>query len=439
MAVRYIPLSRVMKNKKDNTVLIAGAGLCGLSAAYHLCKKGFAPVIISPREKPGGILGTAEYGANVFDIYPKNLSFRFPESSKILRDLYPKGIKTTDSGFDFFTAKGFKTYPGNLVSAIRLLGVPKCFSLFLKKSADTGGKNSLEHFESKQCGKGLYALFIKPFLEKVFGAPCGNLTPFLWMESGVFPFSTGPNGFPGGNKPSYPDNGPVPLAEKLFLSLRRKNVKFVFETGPEETEISQNAITRITFGNNDYFPRRMILAYPAHRFIKSVVSLIPQDVRDAAATIRTRNLICAHILINGIPPPRSGPVFISEPGIGASMVHFICAGKKSACSGMTLLYFCDSEDALWAKSDEEIINNSVRDLKSIALAEPKLLIGGSIQRFEQALPVRETGYEEKITLIKNYLNRIENMSMCEDLPIPGLADYEISSGVKAAESAIKAM
>ncbi len=431
-----------MEKNKDKTIIIAGAGLRGLSAAHYLCKKGVSPVVFSPAKSPGGILQTVKSGENIFDVYPKNLALQSSESLKMSRELYPGGIKTICLRPVFFTEAGFKTYPENLMSAISLLSISGSLSFLFKRfgGPDRGGssENTLEYLAARHIGKGLYGLFFKAFLEKMFGTPCKNLSPFLWADLGSFLVPIEQNGFLSGSNTFYSDEGPLQLTDRLFLSLKRKNTKFIFEAPLKETEISRNTITKILAGTKDYFPDKLILACPVYNFINSIISLIPQNVRDASSSLRARNLLCVNILINAPARAGRGPVFISNPGIDASIAHFFFnTGRNDACSGITLLYFCDSKDELWGKTDEEIINKALYELKTMALAEPKLFIKADVHRFEEALPLYEAGYEDKINVIKNYFNQIRNIRLCDPSPVPGFVDYEMASGIKAAKSAIE--
>ncbi|MCK9555279.1 FAD-dependent oxidoreductase [bacterium] len=433
-----------MEKDKDKTVIIAGAGLRGLSAAYYLCKKGVSPIVFSPAKNPGGILQTVKSGENIFDVYPKNLALQSPESLKMSRDLYPGGIKTISLRPVFFTETGFKTYPENLMSVIKLLGIPGSLSFLLKRfgapDRRRGSENTLEYLAARHIGERLYGLFIRAFLEKMFGAPCKNLSPFLWANLSSFLVPIEQNGLTSGNNTFYPDKEPLRLTDRLFLYLKRKNTKFIFEAPLKETEISRNTITKIVAGTRDYFPDKLILAYPVHNFINSIISLIPQNVRDASSSLRARNLLCVNILINAPGRAGRGPVFISNPGIGASIAHFFFnAGRNDTCSGITLLYFCDSKDELWDKTDEEITNKALYELKTMALAEPKLFIRADVHRFEEALPVYEAGFEDKINIIKNYFNRIKNIRLCDPSPVPGFVEYEMASGIKAAKSAVESI
>ncbi|MBN2190619.1 MAG: NAD(P)-binding protein [Candidatus Aureabacteria bacterium] len=431
-----------MENNKGKAVVIAGAGLCGLSAAYYLCKKGITPVVFSRAKTPGGVFQSVKSGENIFDVYPKNLTFQSPESLKMSRELYPRGIKSKCFRPGFFTEAGLKTYPKNFISAISLLGLSGSLSFLFKKSGNPtriSGK-TLEDLAANRVGKELYGLFIKGFLEKMFGSSGKDLSPSLWANLASFMSPIGENGFTKGSGSFYPDKEPLQLIDKLFSSLKRKNVKFIFESSLKETEIARNEVTRILVGSKDYFPCRLVLACPAYNLVNSIVSLIPQNIRDASSGLRSRNLLCANLIVNAQAGPGRGPVLISNPKIDASIVHFFSnTRRKDTRSGITLLYFCETKDGLWGKTDEEIINKALYELKIMNLSEPKLLIKGSVQRFEEVFPVRETGYEDKINLIKNYLGQIKNIHLCELPAVPGLVDYEMASGIEAAKSALKSI
>jgi protoporphyrinogen oxidase len=70
---------------KDASVVIIGAGLCSLSAAYHLEKAGFRDYLLVEKEdRPGGLCRTETYDGFSFDYSIHILYTRNPYAADLI-------------------------------------------------------------------------------------------------------------------------------------------------------------------------------------------------------------------------------------------------------------------------------------------------------------------------------------------------------------------
>ncbi len=73
---------------KPETVLIAGAGPAGLTAAYELTRRGDRPVVVFEKDAVvGGHARTQSLDGYRFDIGGHRFFTRFPEAEQIWRDV----------------------------------------------------------------------------------------------------------------------------------------------------------------------------------------------------------------------------------------------------------------------------------------------------------------------------------------------------------------
>jgi phytoene dehydrogenase-like protein len=66
MTTRF-PTGGQLMSKKQYDVIIAGAGMAGLTAGAYLCKYGYNVLICEQADKPGGLVSSFEYKGFIFD------------------------------------------------------------------------------------------------------------------------------------------------------------------------------------------------------------------------------------------------------------------------------------------------------------------------------------------------------------------------------------
>ena len=78
-------------------------------------------------------------------------------------------------------------------------------------------------------------------------------------------------------------------------------------------------------------------------------------------------------------------------------------------TSLGLEYFCDENDAFWLQSDETLKALAVKELEQLNLASSKDIRDGLVVRMAKAYPVYETGYLQKLEVIKNFVEGFSNL------------------------------
>ena len=74
-----------------------------------------------------------------------------------------------------------------------------------------------------------------------------------------------------------------------------------------------------------------------------------------------------------------------------------------------LEYFCAEGDALWKKSDAELIELATRELDELGLADIHEVESGVVFRQTKAYPVYDLFFNERIKTIQDFLAGINNL------------------------------
>lgn len=173
-----------MPNERPDSVLVAGAGITGLSAALLLARRGIDVEIWEAGEEPGGILSPVDFQGLECDRGSHRVH---PESHPLLRELTseedweerPRNGKLVLNGRHI-------PYPIDPISFLRGLGWsaavdmgmgwltrPGVFERFLNweeaRQETPVDDKGFERFVVERVGESAYRRFYRPYVEKVWG------------------------------------------------------------------------------------------------------------------------------------------------------------------------------------------------------------------------------------------------------------------------------
>lgn len=169
----------------SSKIIVIGAGLTGLSAAYYLRKKGYDVTVIEKDKEPGGVIRTRKKDGFVFENGPNTGIIKYPEVSEMFEEL--SGLCEPDIASEavkkryIFHQGEWKALPSGLWDGIktplfswkdkfRLLGEP-----FRKP-----GKNpdeTLAELVKRRMGKTFLDYAVDPFILGVYAGDPERLVP----------------------------------------------------------------------------------------------------------------------------------------------------------------------------------------------------------------------------------------------------------------------
>jgi protoporphyrinogen oxidase len=71
-------------------------------------------------------------------------------------------------------------------------------------------------------------------------------------------------------------------------------------------------------------------------------------------------------------------------------------------------YFCSQGDALWSKSDAELIALATGELQSLGLVQGATVRDGTVVRVLQAYPIYNSTYRDCVRIIREFVDPLEN-------------------------------
>jgi protoporphyrinogen oxidase len=165
-----------------SVVVIVGAGLTGLSAAYHLAQAGVKPRVLEALEEPGGACRTLERDGFSFDLTGHLLHLRLAESESLLKRLgvwgrlYRQRRRAGIALAGRITPYPIQIHTHRLPAPVRrdcVLGFVRA-AMTARDHPDQ--EKSFSSWVLERFGEGFARHFFFPYNEKLYRTPAAELT-----------------------------------------------------------------------------------------------------------------------------------------------------------------------------------------------------------------------------------------------------------------------
>ena len=165
-----------MENKRSTGVIIVGAGLTGLTAAWYLKSKGCDVVVLEKNSRPGGVIQTFSEDGFIYEAGPNTGVLSHPEAAELFEDLAGRcRLETADARAKrrlIWKSGRWHALPNGLLSAVktplfntrdklRILGEP-----FRRKGQDPF--ESVAGLVKRRLGKSYLDFAVDPFISGIY-------------------------------------------------------------------------------------------------------------------------------------------------------------------------------------------------------------------------------------------------------------------------------
>ena len=103
-------------------------------------------------------------------------------------------------------------------------------------------------------------------------------------------------------------------------------------------------------------------------------------------------------------------IYVHEPKVQAGRIQNFKNWSPEMVPNprMTVLgleYFCSADASLWNRDDSQLINFAHQELSSLSLTGGARLLDGAVVRQSAAYPIYDSGYREKIQVVRDFARR----------------------------------
>jgi len=450
---------------KEAPIVIAGAGVAGLSAAYRLHKAGEDGfVVFEKAAHVGGYCRTMRYRGHRFDLGGHRFYTRKENVTRVVDQVLGDDRIEVDRVSRILFRGKFIDYPLSGFNALRGLGVRGAARATLDY-ATVKLRNALsarepevsfEQWALNRFGCYLYEVYFRVYTEKVWGVPCSELSADFAEQrikglsfreavkdailrrgsrsaSLVRRFVYARRGFG-----QITDGLAAPLRGSRHLQLEHAVVRVEHENGridgvvargPDGAAVRQDC-------------RSFISSLPLDELIEMLEPAPPAHVLAAARALRYRDMVILFLALGVEQVSPDHWIYVPSPEIGLGRIHeprnwspqMAPPGK----TGLVVEYFCREGDEYWRRDATSLASEAMADLAKMGLVSPDWLEDCMVVRLRKAYPVYNIGYEDNMRAVRGYLDRFGNLHRVgrNATFLYTSSDHYIDMGLKAAENAL---
>jgi protoporphyrinogen oxidase len=428
-----------MSNKEK--VVILGGGIAGLAAAWRLSKKDFEVHIIEISNRPGGLAGGVEWNGNIYEFGPHVFHTTDQEILNDIKNIMGEDLIRFKRTVKIKFMGEYFDFPLSITDILKKLPfktVTQClFSLIyynLKSMINPPKQENSETVLLGNYGKGLYEIFFKSYIKKVWGVLPKEFSPEFARQR-------------------IPKMNLLVVAEKLIENLKPKKSKEIDIKGYVEKVEGEIFTTKHGFsliaekiGNEIQKSGGSLLLN--HKATEIIFSNNKANSVKIASDVEEKTIKCDH-LITTIPlknlvklsSPQPDPTIMNAANnlkSRATLFVGIVVDKPKALPAsfmyfreitfnriMDLSYFgfdinppnatiliaevnCDVSDTIW-NDDDEAIKKVVADLEDENIICRNEMIDSHVFKAPNAYPIYLLDYEKNLETVFNWIDRISNM------------------------------
>jgi protoporphyrinogen oxidase len=444
-------------------VVILGAGLAGLSAAYILSKEKRPVIVVEKEAGPGGLCRTFEFKGYQFDIGPHIFFHRNDEIASMLYDLAPGMINPISPRRAFFYNGKF--FSSVLDIVLTEFSTRECVRALLDLLAmrifNRGPVLSCQDWLVKHYGSSIYSRLMKIHEVKFWGlAP--SMIDQSWGTVNRAPKTVIghikaevvkwlPNRFSPPRRHMlsyYPTRGARMIYEELEHRIASNaHSRFLFNSEVVSVNHRDGRISSIEILNGHTGTVRSVVGetfistIPVVELLRKLVPQPPSEIHQLEGILSYRHLVVANVLVDLARPFPCQWAEIYSPEVKAGRItNFAELSRGMGCAGdqapMCLEYYCFEDEDVWGMSDDGILALADSDLRVMGLVHPGAACEGFVRRLRCAYPMYLVGFHSVAAQLMTYLGGFKNL---QSISRGGIYRYNnmghsIESGLRAAEN-----
>lgn len=415
-------------------VVVLGAGVTGLSAAYRLSQNPDTEVHVFEKESEvGGLCRSFREDGFILDYGPHKFYTLIEGVLGEMCQLMGDDFLVREKSQNLFINGKYFDFPLKMTEMLTKFPPQKSLEILASfgVSAAKNFKNkvdpkSYEDFIIQRFGKSLYQQIFEPMANKMFGNP-SQLDPHLaevrisspglvsvmkqlLSRKKIDKTISAPNFH-------YPKYGFGMIPEKLKQKSEANGVKFHLGVKVKELKLQNGKVSGVCFEDKSGMLQTISCDDVVYTIpMQTIADLIPQlaaDVRQACRFVSFRHTIIYYYLLKSQPVLPAMWVFYPESrfrfGRLSEMTKFSPYTAPLGHTALMVDFTCDDLDPTWSMDDSHLGDLLLDQLKPLKLFKRDQIVKNFSKRFRNFYPVYRIGYQERIAKIRSLEKEFNNI------------------------------
>ena len=439
-------------------VVIIGGGPAGLSCAYELSKKKFDVTLYEASSIVGGMSHSFKLWDQTVDLGPHRFFSKEVHVNQFFNELIGKEYYLIDRQTRIYYRNRFFDYPLKLFNVLGNLSfltiVNILWDYLLVRINPIKNPSTFEEWVINRFGKKLFETFFKSYSEKLWGIPCSKIDAnwaaqriksLSLIDAIIFAIKGDKN-----NKHktlvdqfAYPKHGTGQLYTNCADAIVKNGGKINLNSPVKKVLIDKHQTAQgIVLMDGTIIEADIVVSsMPLTSLIKGL-DHVPLPIQQAAEKLYFRNTILVYLEINDTNLFKDNWIYVHSPDVKHGRITNFrnwspdLYGPKNT-SILCMEFWAFESDEIWSMNDQNLSDLAKKELRLLNLVPTEAeILQSKIVRVPKCYPVYETGYQEHLSKIENYISGFKNM-----IPIGRYGafkynnqDHSILMGILAAQN-----
>jgi protoporphyrinogen oxidase len=387
--------------------------------------------IYEARDRVGGNCVTLRHGDFLFDSGAHRFHDRDPLVTEEIKDLLGEGLRRIDVGSQVYHEGSLIDFPLSPFSLLKALGfltfAGAAVEILAERLRGCGnGKNgSFEALAVRRYGKTIASRFLLNYSEKLWGAPCSELSPTIaaermkgldlrtFVKEAILGRSAEVQHIEG-SRFFYPVGGIGTIAKHLAQACGRHNIRLnsritgLHHDNERIGEVTVNGTDRIVVDH-------VVSTLPVSELVRMLEPRADSDILDITRTLRFRHIVLVVLGLSRDSVTGAATVYFPDSAVPFTRVYeprnrwrgMSPPGRTSLVAEIP----CEGRDPVWNASAEALADRVAGHLENIGWIRPSDIQSFAIRRLEYAYPILDAGCQERFQRVAAYVQRFRNLRL----------------------------